>query len=141
MARAMAVVDRIEPWNDGLGDEWRSQLPKVVSGAEKVGIELDRIHPSVRDYIDSLTLRSRIADVSPVVSGMRMIKSQEELALARHAGEVAGAMMKAGRATIDDGVAEYEVALATSTAGTRKAAELLKAHYDDQRMSPNTHFL
>ena len=50
-------------------------------------------------------------------------------------------MMAAGRNAIGDGVPEYEVALATSAAGTRKAAELLAAHYDDTAMSPNTHFL
>ena len=50
-------------------------------------------------------------------------------------------MMAAGRAAIGDGVPEYEVALATSQAGTRKAAELLSAHHDDADMSPNTHFL
>jgi Xaa-Pro aminopeptidase len=50
-------------------------------------------------------------------------------------------MMAAGRGAIGDGVPEYEVALATSQAGTRKAAELLAAHYDDADMSPNTHFL
>ena len=47
----------------------------------------------------------------------------------------------AGRETIGDGVPEFEVALATAQAGTRKAAELLSAHYDDHDMSPNTHFL
>jgi Xaa-Pro dipeptidase len=72
---------------------------------------------------------------------MRMIKSAEELQLARHAGEVANAMMAAGRAAIGDGVPEFEVALATAEAGTRKAAALLAAHYDDADMSPNTHFL
>jgi Xaa-Pro aminopeptidase len=70
-----------------------------------------------------------------------MIKSAHELQLARHAGEVANAMMQAGREAIADGVAEFEVALATSRAGTRKAAELLSAHYTDGDMSPNTHFL
>jgi Xaa-Pro aminopeptidase len=70
-----------------------------------------------------------------------MIKSAEELQLARHAGQVANAMMAAGRDAIGDGVPEFEVALATSQAGTRKAAELLAAHYDNADMSPNTHFL
>ena len=54
---------------------------------------------------------------------------------------MAMAMMEAGRAAIGDGVREFEVALATSQAGTRKAAALLEAHYDDDCMSPNTHFL
>jgi Xaa-Pro aminopeptidase len=72
---------------------------------------------------------------------MRMIKCEEELQLARHAGEVANAMMLAARNTIADGVPEFEVALATSAAGTRKSAQLLDKHYKDVRMSPNTHFL
>ncbi|MBT6507288.1 MAG: aminopeptidase P family protein, partial [Marinovum sp.] len=72
---------------------------------------------------------------------MRMIKSAQELQLARDAGQVANAMMLAGRAAIKDGVPEYEVAIATSQAGTRKAAELLSANYEDADMSPNTHFL
>ena len=70
-----------------------------------------------------------------------MIKSTQELQLARHAGLVANAMMDAGRAAIGDRVPEYEIAIATSQAGTRKAAELLTAHYSDVDMSPNTHFL
>jgi Xaa-Pro dipeptidase len=61
--------------------------------------------------------------------------------LARHAGQVANAMMDAGREAIADGVPEYEVALATSAAGTRKSSELLHAHYANSKMSPNTHFL
>ena len=70
-----------------------------------------------------------------------MIKSDEELQLARHAGAVANAMMEAGREALADGVAEYEVALATSRAGTTKSAELLEQHYGATEMSPNTHFL
>ena len=49
--------------------------------------------------------------------------------------------MTAGRDTIGVGVPEFEVALATSAAGTRKAAELLEAYYSDAAMSPNIHFL
>ena len=47
-----------------------------------------------------------------------MIKSSEELQLARHTGTVAMAMMNVARETIGDGVPEYEVALASSRAGT-----------------------
>ena len=64
-----------------------------------------------------------------------MIKSAEELNLARHAGQVAIAMMKAGHEAITDGVAEYEVALATSQAGTRKAAEILENEFKDTDIS------
>ena len=141
MAQQAARVDRITPWNDGLGDEWRSEVPSLLSQARSIALELRRMPAMVRHYFDSLTADHGIVDIEPIISEMRMIKSNEELQLARHAGLVAGAMMQAGRDAIGAGVPEFEVALATSQAGTRKAAELLAAHYDDQAMSPNTHFL
>jgi len=70
-----------------------------------------------------------------------MIKSPEELQIARHAGQVANAMMKAGREAIIDGRPEFEVAIATSAAGARMAAELLNKYYMPTDMSPNTNFL
>lgn len=140
-ARAAARVDRIAAWNDGMGREWREELPGAVKGATRVAIEPDHMPPPVRAYMNELVGAERLESVTPVLAGMRMIKSDEELQLARHAGEVANAMMQAGRAAIADGVPEFEVAIATSQAGTRKAAELLAAHYDDGDMSPNTHFL
>ncbi|WP_337660661.1 M24 family metallopeptidase [Anderseniella sp. Alg231-50] len=141
MAEAAARVDRIAEWNDGLGSEWREQLPAAMAGEGRVGIEPDLMPAVVRNYLDRIVEPRRLTDVMPVIAGMRMIKSPDELLLARHAGQVAMAMMNAGRAAIGANVPEFEVALATSAAGTRKAAELLAAHYDDKCMSPNTHFL
>ena len=141
MAQAAANVDRIEAWNDGLGEEWRAALPGTVKGRKGVGIEPDVMAPPVRRYIDSLIPVEDLLDVTPILAEMRMIKSDEELQLARHAGQVAMAMIEAGRAALGEGVPEFEVALATTDAGTRKAAALLEAHYADARMSPNTHFL
>lgn len=140
MAEAAARVDRIAPWSDGMGTEWRQELPGLLDGEGQVGIEPATMPPVVRAAVEALA-PGRLGDAAPILAGMRMIKSPEELRLARHAGEVAMAMMAAGRAAIGDGVAEYEVALATSQAGTTKAAELLRAHYDDCAMSPMTHFL
>lgn len=124
-----------------MGAEWREHLPTLTDGAQSVGIEPNHMPPLVRTYLDDLIATGQLTNVTLVLSKMRMIKSVKELDLARHAGQVANAMMAAGRATIRDGVPEFEVALATSQAGTRKAAELLAAHYDDKDISPNTHFL
>ncbi|WP_027255853.1 M24 family metallopeptidase [Leisingera aquimarina] len=140
-AEAAARVGRIAAWNDGMGNEWREELPGAVKNATKVAIEPGHMPPLVRSYVNDLVDAEKISSVTPILNGMRMIKSAEELQLARHAGQVATAMMNAGRAVIGDGVPEFEVAIATSQAGTRKAAELLTAHYDDGDMSPNTHFL
>jgi Xaa-Pro aminopeptidase len=136
-----ARVDRIEAWNDGLGNEWREHLPTVLGDSARIGLEAALIPPPVREYVDSIVASERIADLTPLISTMRMIKSDWELQLARHAGLVANAMMEAGRNAIGDGVAEFEVALATAAAGTRRAAELLATHYEDAEMSPNTRFL
>ena len=140
-AQSTAHVDRISAWNDGMGEEWRAELPVALKTAQKVGIELERMPPPVRTFIDKLVSIEKLINASPLLADMRMIKSPQELQLARHAGQVANAMMQAGRDAIADGTPEYEVALATSQAGTRKAAELLSTHYDDRDMSPNTHFL
>ena len=141
MARKMACVDRIESWNDGMGKEWREEIPTMLKDVNSVALETELMPPAVRNYINTLVDTDNISDITATISDMRMIKSAEELQLARHAGEVATAMMNAGREAISAGVAEYEVALATSAAGTRKASELLNQYYAGSSMSPNTHFL
>ena len=140
-AQSAAQVDRIAPWNDGMGNEWREELPKAIRNTTTIAVEPDHMPPMVRAYVSEVIDRQRVDNATPLLSAMRMIKSPEELQLARHAGEVATAMMVAGRGAIADGVPEFEVAIATSQAGTRKAADLLTRHYADTDMSPNTHFL
>ena len=140
-AESLARVDRIVSWNDGVGNEWREELPKVAMNAMKVAIEPNHIPPVVHSYLVELIEAEKLENASSLLSDMRMIKSDMELQLARHAGEVANAMMTAGRSAIGTGIAEFEVAIATSQAGTRMAAKLLNAHYTDEDMSPNTHFL
>ncbi len=141
MAQEHAEVDRIEPWNDGMGSEWREHLPESLNHSRCIAVESERMPTVVRSYLDSITDGKRIADISALIADMRMVKSDQELQLARHAGEVANAMMSAGREAIAENVPEYEVAMATAAAGTRKSAELLRQHYSDSKMSPNTHFL
>jgi len=141
MALQHARVDRVAAWNDGLGKEWREHIPAMLHGAGRVAIEMQRMPAIVRAYLDTLIEARDLVDLTPIVAAMRMIKSAPELQLARHAGMVANAMMTAGREALGDGVAEYEVALATARAGTLKSAELLARHYPASEMSPNTHFL
>lgn len=140
-AQEAACVDRISAWNDGMGEEWREELPQILQKSGRIAIEPDQMPPIVKRYIDQEVPSDQVANVTPILSTMRMVKSGEELQIARDAGKVANAMMLAGREAIGDGVAEYEVAIATSNAGTKKAAEILKNDYQDKFMSPNTHFL
>ena len=135
------MVDRICAWNDAVGDEWRSELPAALNAANRIAIEQEHIPAIVRAFVADIAGEDRLESATLILAEIRMIKSKEELKIARHAGEVAEAMMHAGRNAIGDGIPEYEVALAASQAGTRKAAELLALHYDNRDMSPNTHFL
>ena len=134
-------VDKIITWNDGVGDEWREHLPKYIKKNLNIGIEKFKISTLVLNYISSLTEEKFLSNITPTLDSIRMIKTKEELKIAKSAGKVAEAMMNAGKEAIGDNVPEYEVALATSQAGTRKAAEILKSEFDDSNMSPLIHFL
>jgi Xaa-Pro aminopeptidase len=126
MARRMSWIAEVRPWADGLDGEWMAPLEALVAAApgRRVAVEHDKTHPRV------LALLGRAAGARPrdgtaLIAALRMIKSPEEIAILRQAGQVAVAMGQAGRAAIGEGVPEYEVALAVSAAGTRKAAEFL----------------
>ena len=101
-AQALAKVDRILAWNDGSGDEWRQELPDFVKNAHQVAIERNSIPSLVLRYLNKIIPSKLLADTTPLLSKMRMIKSTEELQIARHAVEVANAMMAAGREAIKD---------------------------------------
>ncbi|WP_135506589.1 M24 family metallopeptidase [Roseovarius aestuariivivens] len=141
MAQARAQVDRIELWNDGMGREWRGPLDDVLRPPGRIGIEPAAMPQVVRAHLEARVAPERLGDATAVLARLRMIKSPEELRLAREAGQVAGAMMQAARDTIRAGIAEYEVALATAAVGTREAARLLAGHDSGAAMSPLTHFL
>jgi len=141
MAQASAMVDSILSWNDGLGNEWRDKLPNILKGNITVAVEKEQIPQIVFGYVKSLVETDRLIDLNLIIAEIRMIKSAEEIELARHTAEVAKKMMQSGAEAIGEGIPEYEVALAISAAGTRKSAELLLEHYNDERMSPNMHFL
>ena len=141
MAEASSKVDRIETWNDGLGEEWREFLPKVIKGLTILALEKDLIPQIILRYVLSLVKFESLIDINSMIAEIRMIKSEEEIDLARHAAKVGLTMMEAGADAIGAGIPEYEVALAISEAGTKKAAKLLTTYYQDKDMSPNTHFL
>tara|TARA_Y100000590_G_C15723363_1_gene1014288 strand:+ start:935 stop:2086 length:1152 start_codon:yes stop_codon:yes gene_type:complete len=134
-------VENIVTWNDGIGKEWREDLPKFLKKNKNIAYEKYKINATVNNYLLDLLKGVSIENITPIINNIRMIKTEEELKIARHAGEVGLAMMEAGKKALGNNVPEYEVALATSQAGTRKAAEILNNHYNNKNMSPNIHFL
>ena len=134
-------VDNVKTWNDGIGNEWREFLPNIIKNNKNIACEKYKIIATVSIYLSDLMNGRPMGDMTQIISNLRMIKTDEELKIARHAGEVAMAMMEGAKKAIGHNVPEYEIALAQSQAGTRKAAELLNTHYDNIDMSPNIHFL
>ena len=134
-------VDKVVTWNDGIDEEWRKVLPKFIKENKKIACEKYKINATVSNYLMVLMNDKLMENITPIINNIRMIKSDEELMIARHAGEVAMAMMEAGKKALGHNVPEFEVALATSEAGTRKAAEILNTKYNNMTMSPNIHFL
>jgi Xaa-Pro aminopeptidase len=134
-------VGNIVTWNDGIGDEWREFLPKIIKQNKNIACEKYKINATVSTYLSDLMSGKPMENITPIISNIRMIKTDEELKIARHAGEVGMAMMEGAKKVIAHNVPEYEIAIAQSQAGTRKAAELLKTHYNNINMSPNIHFL
>ena len=134
-------VDKIITWNDGVDNEWRDELPKYIKKNVNVAIEKFKISTLVLNYISSLYEQESLKNISPILDLIRMVKTEDELKIAKSAGKVAEAMMQAGKDAIGHNVPEYEVALATSQAGTRKAAEILENEFKDTDISPLIHFL
>ncbi len=143
MARAMCDLADIRGWDDGRDDEWREPLRQVIAGcrARSIGYEIDKTHPAIARGIEQAAEGAKVVDLTRMVGALRVVKTPEELTIMRQAGKVAVAMVEAGRATIGEGVPEYELALAVIAGGTRKAAEFLADNGADLFVSPTIYNL
>jgi Xaa-Pro aminopeptidase len=143
MARAMCDLADIRGWDDGRDDEWRKPLREIIAGcrARSLGYEIDKTHPAIARGIEDAAQSGKVVDLTPIVGALRMIKTPEELTTMRQAGQVAVAMVEAGRAAIAEAVPEYELALAVIAGGTRKAAEFLAEDGPDLFVSPTIYNL
>ncbi|WP_159587757.1 M24 family metallopeptidase [Chelativorans xinjiangense] len=142
MCTAMTWIQDIRPWSDGAGEEWRGALRSVLGSglAGRIGIEKRSIPALVANELLPMLADTEIMDVGPLVARMRMVKSADEIAVMRRAGEVAIAMVEGAKEAIGEGAPEYEVALSVIAAGTRKAASFLEDG-NDRFVSPTIHNL
>ncbi|WP_448954920.1 M24 family metallopeptidase [Labrys neptuniae] len=141
MCAAMSWIGDIRPWTDG-GQEWRRPLGDFLEGRglARIGVEERFIPNVVSGEIRRLVPQGLMEDIGPIIAVQRRIKSEQEIAIMREAGQVAVAMMDGARQAIGPDVPEYEIALAAMAAGTRKAASLLQDPAD-RFVSPLIHDL
>lgn len=84
----------------------------LISGGEKVGVELDSHYFSPRAFIalDAAMPRHRLVDCDELVNWVRVVKSEHEIAVMRTAARVTTVAMQAAIDTIGVGVPQNVVA-------------------------------
>ncbi len=142
MVSAMTWVEDILTWEDSGANRWENVLAGAIGDKPgKIGVEIDALPPLVRNWFDEVMPGIRLNNVAALLGEQRMIKSAEEIAVMKQAGEIAGAMMQAAEDALGEGRPEYEAALAVIDAGTRKAAGFLTAKGWEAFVSPMIHNL
>lgn len=143
MGAEMTWIEDMRPWEDGKNGEWRSVLEQVIgtSSRRQIGIETLKVPPLIGQYLQTDLRQVELQDCTALLGEMRMIKSPEEIAIMRQAGQVAIGMVEGGKAVLAEGVPEYEVALGVIAGGTRTAAGFLTDKGFDQFVSPTIHNL
>jgi Xaa-Pro dipeptidase len=120
-------------WPDPeLSEDWADPLVEVLQErgcvGERLAIEKDAVTVATLRTLAG-RLGAEFADAGPLVKRLRRIKEPVELEIMRVAGRVAGAQLAAAREVLEEGVPEYELALAARAAGTRTAAAELGPDY------------
>src|SRR6266851_8137701 len=123
MGRNMSGIHDVREWIDGEAGEWPAHVQAITAKIRprRIAVETYKTHPRILEVIRQAAPEAEIVDVAAIVGDMRMIKTPDEIATMRQAGQVAVAMVEAGRGALAEGVREYEVALAIITGGPRKA--------------------
>ena len=69
-------VDKIETWNDGIGEEWREFLPKVIKKHTNIYYEKFKINATVSNYLAeliSLTFNMYLLSVIWAFNGLALL--------------------------------------------------------------------
>ena len=143
MVSAMTWVEDIRPWEDDGPNRWPAVLAAALGAGPAItlGVEAAKLPALIGDFLAGHGTETHRRDIAGVIADMRMVKSAEEIAIMRQAGQIAIAMMDAAKGAMAEGVPEYEIALAVIAGGTRKAAGFLTDKGWDAFVSPMIHNL
>ncbi len=127
-----ANIDGGQPWRRSFGDnviytDWkRDNYFRAIQGElslpKTLGVEFDHINIDNLEKLKEAFPEAQIVDISKSVMVLRMIKSDEEIALITHGARIADIGGAACREAIGEGVPEYEVALQSTGAMVREIA-------------------
>ena len=109
-------------YTDWRRDNYTNAVIELVGDSGKIGIEFDHVNLSLLQKLkDSLT-KSELLDISQECMKLRMIKSDEEIALIRQGTRIADIGGSACVEAISEGVPEYQVALHSTQAMVKEIA-------------------
>ena len=133
-----ANVDYGQPWRrsgdtltytDWRRDNYYRAVRQLADGARRIGMEFDHLSVDGLNKMRSALVGAEIVDVAQDAMRLRMIKSDEEIALIESAARIADLGGKACADAVAPGVAEHEVALAGTDAMVR---EIARRHPDSE---------
>ncbi|MBL6932428.1 MAG: M24 family metallopeptidase [Rhodospirillales bacterium] len=127
-----ANIDGGQPWRrsfaqnviytDWQRDNYFRAVQGELSAPGTLGVEYDHINVENLGKLQAAFPETKIVDISKLVMALRMVKSDEEIALIRNGARIADIGGEACREAIAAGVPEYEVALASTGAMVREIA-------------------
>ena len=128
-----AAIDGAQPYRRTFGDaltytDWRKDnyylaLKQLMPDVKRLGIEFDHVSLDFQNALRDAFPAAEFVDIAAPSMKMRMIKSREEHDLIRESARIAEV---GGRAVVDavaPGVAEHEVAIASTNAMIREIAK------------------
>jgi len=135
-ARAFSWVQDVRAYSDEqptavqLMLEIKKVCDEIGIGGGKVGIEGDVIPYGLYKGLRETLPSTSFEDISTTMMKQRLIKSQEEIAVARKGAEICGVAVRAGEDAIAEGSTEVDVAIAAE----------LKAAQEHVRIFPDIEF-
>jgi creatinase len=127
-----ANIDGGQPWRQSFGDQltytdWQrdsyfAAVRELVAQARRVGVELDHLSVENHGKLGDVLPDSELVDIGAATMRMRMIKSEEEIALITEGARIADIGGWACVEAIDEDVPEHEVALHATAAMVREIA-------------------
>jgi creatinase len=143
-----ANIDGGQPWRRTVGDynvvytDWQRDnfyraVQQEIPNKGRVGLEYDQLPVEALNKLRAALPSVEFVDISAATMRMRMIKSDEEIALIKHGANVCDVGGAALAAAVHEGVPEHEVALASTQAMVR---EIAKRFPDSELMDTWTWF-
>ncbi len=109
-------------FTDWRRDNYLRALGDLLAGCRTVGVEFDQLPVEMLEKFKAAFPDVTFVDIAPACMRMRMIKSDEEIALIKHGAQIADIGGAACVEAIAPGVPEHEVALHATNAMVREIA-------------------